>query len=321
MKNKKLWMFIGGTLIAMMLIGSVGAVVVYAQSPTPATTPVSSTGRTKPGAGAHGIYLAGTELDAAAKALGMTSADLSAELKSGKTLSAIATEKGVNLQTVMAAIQAARNAYFTTQINQAVTASTVTQDKANWLLEGLAKGYINGPGFGFGFGFGGKKGAQNSASGTQAQATPHPRHTPKALSGSATWQPKAGAARGTYLSGTVLDAAAKALGMTSADLSAELKSGKTLSAIATEKGVGLQTIQAAVQTARNAQFTAQINQAVTAGKLTQDKANWLLEGLSKGYTNGGGFGFGFGFNGIKGTHNHTSGMPFKGTPQPTPTQP
>ena len=115
-----------------------------------------------------------------------------------------------------------------------------------------------------------------------------------------------------------MDAAAKALGMTSADLSTELKSGKTLSAIATEKGVNLQTVQAAIQTAGNAQFTTQINQAVAAGKMTQDKADWLLEGLSKGYTNGAGF---FGFGGAKGTHTHAGGMHFRATPQPTPTQP
>ena len=158
MFKKKLWMFVGGTLIAMLLIGSVGAVVVNAQSPTPTATSVPSTGRTRPGAGTHGTYLAGAELDAAAKALGMTSADLSAELKSGKTLSQIATEKSVNLQTVLAAIQAARKTDFTTQINQAVTAGKMTQDKANWLLEGLDKGYIGGPGFGFGIGFGGLRG-------------------------------------------------------------------------------------------------------------------------------------------------------------------
>ena len=110
--------------------------------------------------------------------------------------------------------------------------------------------------------------------------------------------------------------------MTSADLSAELKSGKTLSAIATEKGVNLQTVEAAIQAARNAQFTTQINQAVTAGNMTQDKANWLFEGLSKGYTNGAGFfGFSFGFGGATGMHTHAGGMHFRGNPQPTPTQP
>jgi hypothetical protein len=110
--------------------------------------------------------------------------------------------------------------------------------------------------------------------------------------------------------------------MTSADLSAELKSGKTLSVIATEKGVNLQTVQAAIQTARNAQFTTQINHTVTAGKMTQDKADWLLEGLNKGYTNGASFfEFGFGFDGTKGMHTHAGGMHFRGTPQPTSTQP
>ncbi len=39
-----------------------------------------------------------------------------------------------------------------------------------------------------------------------------------------------------------------------------------------------------------------IQDAVTAGKLTQDKADWLIQGLDKGYWGGnqGGFGFGFG---------------------------
>ena len=320
MNNKKLWMIVGAALIAVMLIGSLGAIAVQAQSPTP-TVPAARW--TRPGGGSHGTYLAGAELDAAAKALGMTSADLSAELKSGKTLSAIATEKGVDLQTVQAAIQAARNAQFTTQINQAVTSGNLTQDKANWLLEGLSKGYLNGPGFGFGIGFGRAKGTSNPAAGPLAQGTPRPLRTPQAPSGSPTWQPKTGGVRGSSLGGTELDAAAKALGMTSADLSTELKSGKTLSAIATEKGATLQTVQAAIQTARNAQFTTQINQAVTAGNLTQDKANWLLDGLSKGYTNGSGFGFGFGFGfgGANGTHIHPSGTHFRGTPQPTPTQP
>ena len=180
-------------------------------------------------------YLTGAELDAAANALGMTSADLTAELKSGKTLSQIATEKGVNLQTVLAAIQAARKADFTRQISQAVTAGKITQDKANWLLEGLDKGYINGPGFGFGAGFGGFRGTHNHAAGAQAQTTPRP--TPQAHTGTWTHQSKSGGLRGAYLNGTVLDAAANALSMTSADLSAELKSGKTLSAIATEKAL------------------------------------------------------------------------------------
>jgi uncharacterized membrane protein len=110
------------------------------------------------------------------------------------------------------------------------------------------------------------------------------------------------ATRPLMLAQPELDAAAKALGMTSADLSAELKNGKKLSDIANEKGVNLQTVQDAIQSAQKTQFAAQINQAVAAGKMTQDKANWLLEGLNKGYLNGpGAFRFGFGF-GLRGQH-------------------
>jgi hypothetical protein len=160
--------------MVLVLIGSIGAIAVQAQSPTP-TNPSGPLGRWGgAGNGPRGPHLAPTELDAAAKALGMTSADLSSELQAGKTLSAIATEKGVNLQTVQNAIQTARVAEFRTQINQAVTDGKMTQGKANWLLEGLDKGYLNGPGFGFGFGFGGPGGPHQPKGGPQGPATQQP---------------------------------------------------------------------------------------------------------------------------------------------------
>lgn len=122
---------------------------------------------------ARPIRLGGTELDAAAKALGMTSTDLSTELQSGKTLSDIATEKGVNLQTVEDAMKAARRTEMTTQINQAVTDGQMSQDKANWLLEGLNKGYLDGPGpFGFDFGFGFGPRGPHMPGGPQLQVAP-----------------------------------------------------------------------------------------------------------------------------------------------------
>ena len=223
--KKKLWMIMGGVLATAVVIASIGAIAVYAQSPTPAGPWGWHGGSSN---GPRGPFLGPTELAAAAQALGMTTADLSSELQSGKTLAQIAATQGINLQTVMQAIQAARP---------------------------------------------------------------------------------------VMLGPTELAAAANALGMTTTDLSAELKSGKTLSAIATEKGVSLQTVQNAIQTARSAQFTTQINQAVAAGKMTQDKANWLLEGVNKGYLNGPG-GFGFGFGGLGDTH--TGGWQGRQTPQPTP---
>ena len=206
MNKKKLWMIIGGALAALLLIGSIGAVAVYAQSATPAAPGWHG----RPGFGSGSHQLSQDELNAAAQTLGITPANLSSQLSGGKTLAQIATaqnvnlqtvmqaiqaartkmlptselnaaatalgisstdlstdfkngqslwdvltQKGVSLQTVMSAIQTARTADFRNQINQAVTNGKMTQDKANWLLEGLDKGYIGGPGgFGFGFGFG-----------------------------------------------------------------------------------------------------------------------------------------------------------------------
>ncbi len=211
---KKRWM-VFGSLIGLLVIGAVGAVAVYAQSPTP-TAPANGQGSTQggppqPGDWGHGprqlsqaelnaaakvlgitaddlsarlssgktlqeiataqgvdfntvmqamqavrpVHLDTAELDAAAKVLGMSSIDLSTQLQNGKTLSDLATAKGVTLQSVHDAIQAARRAEMAAQIKQAVTDGQMTQDKADWLLEGLNKGYLDGPdGFGFGRGFG-----------------------------------------------------------------------------------------------------------------------------------------------------------------------
>ena len=211
---KKPWMFVVGALVGLVLIGAVGAVAVYAQSPTP-VAPTTGTTTTQGGPGQPGDFgrghraLSQAELDAAAKALGISADDLSSQLNSGKTLQDIATAQGVDFNVVMQAMQAVRP---------------------------------------------------------------------------------------LRLGSTELDAAAKVLGMTSADLSTQLQNGKTLSDLATSKGVTLQSVQDAISAARRTEMTAQIKQAVTDGQMTQAKADWLLEGLSKGYLDGpDGFGFGHGF--------------------------
>ena len=77
--NKKLSIIVGGVLTAAVMLASIGAIAVYAQSPTPAGPQGGSSN------GMRGSHLGPTELAAAAQALGMTTTDLSAELKSGKT--------------------------------------------------------------------------------------------------------------------------------------------------------------------------------------------------------------------------------------------
>ena len=80
-----------------------------------------------------------------------------------------------------------------------------------------------------------------------------------------------------------LDAAAEALGMTPEDLSAEFRQGKALAQLAVEKGINPAAAQQAIQAATTAGPRAAIQQAVADGLLTQDNADWLLQGLEKDY--------------------------------------
>jgi len=145
MTNKKS-ILIGGLLVALLIIGIVGATSAYAQSPSSALLHGGG-----PGDG-QGHWLGQVELQAAAKALSMTTDELTSALQSGKTLEQLATEKGVDLQTVKDAINAAHREEVRSRIQQGLSDGTISQDKANWLLEGLDKGFLDGPGFGFGFG-------------------------------------------------------------------------------------------------------------------------------------------------------------------------
>ena len=147
MKNK-MSILIAGLLVAILVVGVVGATGVFAQD----AADVLPHGR-GPGGGRG---LGEAELAAAAQALNMTTAELTTALQAGQTLEQIATDQGVDLEDVRAAIQAAHATELRERIAQAVEAGTITQENADWLLEGLDKGFIGVPGaFGFGgHGFG-----------------------------------------------------------------------------------------------------------------------------------------------------------------------
>ena len=151
--NKKLPKIVGGLVVALMLIGIAGATIAYAQDGTPPTPPADGQ-FDGPGPGQRHGFLHGAELTAAANALGMTTDDLSTELQNGKTLEELAETAGVDLQVVRDAISAAHAEEMRQRIEQSLTDGTISQEKADWLLEGLEKGFLDGPGFGFGFGRG-----------------------------------------------------------------------------------------------------------------------------------------------------------------------
>src|SRR5215212_3013462 len=107
MKNK-MSVLIAGLLLAILVLGVVGATNAYAQSQTRMLLHGGGPG------GGHGFGPEG--LQAAAKALNMTTDELINALRSGKTLEQIADEAGVDIQAVQDAVQAARETSFRDRI-------------------------------------------------------------------------------------------------------------------------------------------------------------------------------------------------------------
>ena len=169
-------------LVIVAVIGVFAAGTVFAQANTPQATPATpgtqqAPGQRAPGGrglGGLGLPFGGgstAEYDAIAKALNLTPTQLFDQLHGGKTLSQIAQAQGVDLTTVQTAAKAAETQAAKDRINQAVKDGTMSQDQANWLLQGIDKGYIGGgKGFGFDFGFG--RGRRGGPGRPAPQATP-----------------------------------------------------------------------------------------------------------------------------------------------------
>ncbi len=137
-----------GLAAVVLLLGVTMVVPALAQDEEP-------TGRLCVGFGLFGGH-GWAAFDAAAEALGLTPEELFAELRADKTLADIAEEQGVDLQSVYDAINASRVEAMKEAIQQAVEDEKISQEKADWLLEGLENGYWGGRGFfGFGHRFGG----------------------------------------------------------------------------------------------------------------------------------------------------------------------
>jgi hypothetical protein len=156
-------------------------------------------------------------LDAAAKALHITTADLRTRLSDGKTtIAGIAKEKNIDINTVIDAIAAADRQRIEDFVNNPLPA----------FGHGRGFGFGRGPGMAFG------KGEQ-------------------------------------------LDAAAKALGMTTDDLRSALKGGKSIADVAKGKNIDVnKVVDAMVSDAQ-----AKIDQAKTNGKLTPQQADDLKSTL------------------------------------------
>ena len=141
------------TLITALGITAVGTA--FAQSETPSTeaTPTTPT-RPQRDLGSRGFGFFGggsvTQFDKVAELLNLTPAELFDQLHSGKTLAEIAEAQGIDLDTIQETLEAEKIQAVKDKIAEAVADGTITQDHADWLLEGIEKGYTSGRGFGFG---------------------------------------------------------------------------------------------------------------------------------------------------------------------------
>ena len=198
------------------------------------------------GPGGLGSRMGGQGSQAVAEELGLTSEELCERLQAGETLADIAEAAGVPLATLKAAADAARQAAVVERIEQAVADEHLTREQADWMLQGIELGY------GLSHGFRGMPLA------------------PMMLRG--------------FGSSSGLEAAADALGMTVDELTLQMWGGRTLADLAEREGVELETVQNAIEAARQEAMREAIQQAVKDGRLTEEQAEWLLRGIEQGYT-------------------------------------
>jgi uncharacterized membrane protein len=179
--TKKRLMLLGGVALIVVLVASLaGATFVFADEPT--TTPETPLGFHGRGFGLWGGSW--TMFDTAAEALGLTPEEFFAELHDGKTLAEIAEEQGVELEDVYDAMNADRVGAMREVIAQAVEDGSITQDQADWLLEGIERGFFPmGRGFGFGRGIrGGRRGMTSSFGEFAPQRAPSTSTVPSSSS-------------------------------------------------------------------------------------------------------------------------------------------
>jgi hypothetical protein len=170
-------------LVVVLVTGIFVAGAVSAQSPTQTPAPQGDTQTTTKsplggwGRGCFGMLGGGdmSNFDLIAETLKLTPTQLFEQLHAGKTLDEIATAQGVTTQAIQDALSAARLQNQKDAIAQAVKDGKMTQEQADWLLQGLDKGFMGRGGFGFGHGMrGGMRGGMKGLRGEVAPKTTAP---------------------------------------------------------------------------------------------------------------------------------------------------
>lgn len=163
----------------------------------------------------------------------------------------------------------------------------------------------NRPGFGLMGGWGGAGGAGYGRGMMRGQAVATPgsgtaQGYGPGMMGGRGWGLMGSAAYGT-MHQFMVDALAKELGMTSADLQTALQAGKTPYQIAQEKGLSADQITALMQKVHD----EALKQAVASGLLTQQQADYMDQHMEQMWANG----FGPGAGGCPGFRGQPSTNP------------
>ncbi len=250
--NKRKWAILAGAIAGavVLLVGlGFGVSTLFAQEPEPTPVPEPSC---PPGcrperpaveAARFGWQVRG-QVELVAEVLGMSPEDLVAELREGKSVTDVAAEKGVALETVVEALLDARRE----ALAEAVAAGRLTQEEADEMLAEMEERITERLQ---------QSGLPMGPAGRMGQA---------ARFG---WQ-----ARGQ------VELVAEALGMDTEDLVAELGEGKSVADVAAERGVALETVVEALLDARREALA----EAVAAGRLTQEEADQRLAEMEERIT-------------------------------------
>ena len=207
-------------------------------------------------------------LEAVADALRMTEDELIDALQEGKTIAELANEQGMDLEDVVAAALAEAEI----RLDEAVENGRLTEEQKAQILERLGDEL------------------------PQRFAEP--------------WEPRGphGGLLGQFGEEfwSRYDAVAEALGLTPTELFSELHDGKSVAEVAEDQGVDPEEIQDALEEARAEMMEEGIRQAAENGRISDEQADWMLEGLENGFLprgrafgreSGSGFGHPFGGHG------------------------
>jgi hypothetical protein len=140
--KKRFVVFSTAALAGLLLVGIVGATLVSAQETDPTAAGPGAHGRRDVLGWGDGSW---TLFDTAAEALGLTPNELFTELHDeGKTLAEVAEEQGIDTAALEEAMNASRTESMRARIQQAVEDGNLSQEQADWMLEGLDKGFMGG---------------------------------------------------------------------------------------------------------------------------------------------------------------------------------